>query len=262
MKKPIFAVAAVALIAFSACAPKSNSTLDDVVNDIDPNYYAVSEVSSEVSSEAEVKLDMNEVVKVGFCEKDSYTFDGERIDYSYEYPQLYIPNVNLTKVNDSISNYCNALIGVETKAMNEGRQIEMTKMGYSANAKNNVLSVVIRSEFGDQFTLCKAINISVKTGAELTNNEVILAAGFTSSDGEAKILNAAKDKFTQLYGQSDDYNTPDEITAYERAKAATEVDFDVDMSLFFDQNGSLKAMVRIYEPLTDDSYDYFEVKVA
>ena len=37
MKKPIFAVAAVALIAFSACAPKSNSTLDDVVNDIDPN---------------------------------------------------------------------------------------------------------------------------------------------------------------------------------------------------------------------------------
>lgn len=262
MKKTIFALAAVSLVTLSACTPKSNATLDDVINDIDPNYYAVSEAESEVSSEAEVKLDMNEVVKVEFCEKDTYTYDGQKTDYSYEYPRLNLPNVNLTNVNDSIKNYCNALISVEKKAMDEGRQIEMTKMGYSANAKNNVLSVVIRSEFGEQFSLCKAVNISVKTGAELTNNEVILAAGFTSTDGESKILNAAKDKFTQLYGVSDDYNTPDEITAYERAKAATELDFDVDMSLYFDQNGALKAMVRIYEPLTDDSYDYFEVKVA
>ena len=77
MKKTIFALAAVSLDTPSACTPKSNATLDDVINDIDPNYYAVSEVESEVSSEAEVKLDMNEVVKVEFCEKDTYTYDGQ-----------------------------------------------------------------------------------------------------------------------------------------------------------------------------------------
>ncbi len=262
MKRLSFFMLAVLLLGLASCAPKSNATLKDVINEIDPEYYAVSEVSSEASSEEEIKFDLNDVVKVEFCQKDSYKCDGVTTDYSYEYPQLSLPNINLTKINNSIRNYCSALINVETKAMTEGRQIEMTKMSYSASSKFNVLSVIIKSEFGDQFTLTKAINLSVKTGAELTNNDVILAAGFTSADGEAKILNAAKDKFTQLYGESDDYNTPDEITAFERAKAATEVDFDVDMSVFFDQNGELKAMVRIYQPLTDDSYDYFEVKIS
>lgn len=104
MKKTIFALAAVSLVTLSACTPKSNATLDDVINDIDPNYYAVSEAESEVSSEAEVVLDMNEVVKVEFCEKDTYTYDGQKTDYSYEYPRLNLPNVNLTNVNDSIKN--------------------------------------------------------------------------------------------------------------------------------------------------------------
>ncbi len=245
----------------TACAPKSNTTLDEIVGEINPDLSqsSSSDMSSNVSSN--ITLTKDELVKTEYSKKGTYSLSGTKTDYSYEYPQITVPDRNLSKINSRIRNYCTALINVELESMEQNRKIEMTKMSYSACVKNNVLSVVIRSVFGEQFTLYEAVNINIETGNELEKNDVILAAGFTSADGDSRILQAASDKFLQLYGESADYSTVDEITAYERAKAATEVDYDVDMTLFFDEDGVLKAVVRIYEPLTDDSYDYFEVKV-
>lgn len=260
MKKFIITLlAATMLFTLASCGPKSSASLGDVLSEIN-NISNVSSVSSSDSAEIlSTPLTVAETVKEDFHASGTYTYGGKKINYSYKYPQLTLPNVSLTEINSRIKNYCSALIDVELKAMAKNSRVDLTEMKYTACIKDNVLSLLITSVYGTDYTLYEAININTDTGAELNKENILNAAGMTTTDGMDKIKAAAESKFLQLYGKNTDYST-DEIEAYEKAKKSTLLDFDVDMTLYFNEIGALKAIVRIYEP-TGEDYGYHEVSV-
>ena len=81
----------------------------------------------------------------------------------------------------------------------------------------------------------------------------------TSNDAAEKIKTAAEDKYVQIHGTIADRDVDDTID-YAKGKSATSIDYDVDMTLYFDEDGNLKAIVRIYK-LGGEEYEYHEVMV-
>ncbi|GEM_PF-3891174 len=252
-------IAATMLFSIASCGPKTTASLDDVLSDINNKSDVSSVNSSDSAHVSSTPLTVAETVKEDFRATGTYSFSGKTINYSYKYPQLTLPNVSLTEINTRIKNYCSALIDVELKAMAMNSRVDLTEMKYTACIKDNVLSLLISSVYGSEYTLYEAININTDTGAELNKEDLLNAAGMTTTDGMNKIKAAAESKFLQLYGKDTDY-LPDEIEAYEKAKKSTSVDFDVDMTLYFNEIGALKAIVRVYEP-TGEEYGYHEVSV-
>lgn len=256
---------AAVLSLFVSCGEKSNATLDEVLAEISPEDYASSDLgadgsdlsSSDVSGE--VTVTVKDAVKTEYQKSGSYTYSGTKIAYSYKYPQITLSGVNVSEINDDIKSYCQALIDVELSAMNSGRKIGMTDMNYTACVKGEALSLLISSQFGSEYTLYETVNINITTGSELSKNDILNAAGLTSKDGDAKIKAAAESKFTQVHGTVSDRST-DEMIDYEKAKSATSLDYDSDLQLYFAENGSLKAIVRIYK-LGGNDYEYYEVSV-
>ncbi len=264
MKRFIPLLLAVAvMILCAACAPKSNASLQEVINDL--NTSSADDISSfnTSSDDSPIDITVEDAVVSEYKKVGTYVCGNQKVDYSYEYPKITVKTFDVNQINNKIRQYCEALINTELKAMRNEQFIQMTKMGYTACVKNNVLSVTMRMNFeADQlkYTIYNAFNINLRTGAELDKNEVLNAAGYTSTDGEAKIKAAAQNKFTELYGNEYDYDG-EELEAYNKALESTLVDYDVDMTLFFDGDEILTAVVRVYNPEDENlSYNY-EVKV-
>lgn len=258
-------ISAAILSLFASCGEKSNATLDEVLAEISPEDYASSDLGSDESDSGssdmsdEVTVTVKDAVKTEYEKSGSYTFGGKKTSYSYKYPQITLSGVNVSEINDNIKNYCQALINVELSSMNSGRKLGMTNMNYSACVKGEVLSLLISSQYGSEYTLYETVNINITTGGELSKNDILNAAGLTSKDGDAKVRAAAENKFVQVHGTVSD-RSADETIAYEKAKSATSLDYDSDLQLYFAENGSLKAIVRVYK-LGGDEYEYYEVSV-
>ena len=258
MKKIILlALCLILTIALVSCGSSSNS-LNEVIDELNSaNTSSLVETQSDVSSEITIKAE--DIVKREYEKKGEYTFNEVKTEYSYTYPQITLEQTGIASINERIKNYCEALIDTELNAMKNNKNIGMTKMSYSAYVKDKVLSILIKSEYGYDYTLFDAINLNIETGIELEKNDIYNAAGYTSTDAAAKIKAAAEDKYVQIHGTIADRDVDDTID-YAKGKSATSIDYDVDMTLYFDQSGRLKAIVRIYE-LGGEEYEYYEVTV-
>ena len=258
MKKIILlALCLILTIALVSCGSSSNS-LNEVIDELNSaNTPSLVETQSDVSSKITIKAE--DIVKREYEKNGEYTFNEVKTEYSYTYPQITLEQTGIASINERIKNYCEALIDTELNAMKNNKNIGMTKMSYSAYVKDKVLSILIKSEYGYDYTLFDAINLNIETGIELEKNDLYNAAGYTSTDAAAKIKAAAEDKYVQIHGTIADRDVDDTID-YAKGKSATSIDYDVDMTLYFDQSGRLKAIVRIYE-LGGEEYEYYEVTV-
>ena len=253
----ILGLCLVLIISLVSCNGSSGS-LSEVIDEINStNTPSVDENGSDVSSE--IPITAADIVKREYEKSGEYLFNGTTTSYSYAYPQITLDLAGIASINERIKNYCEALIDTELNAMKSSRKIGMTKMSYSSYVKNQILSILIKSEYGYDFTLYEAINIDISTGIEQEKSEIYNAAGLTSDDAAEKIKQAAEDKYVQIHGTIADRDVDDTI-GYAKGKSATSIDYDVDMTLYFDEDGKLKAIVRIYE-LGGEEYEYHEVTV-
>ena len=259
MKKIILlAILLVMIFTLVSCGNGANNSLDEVMDELNgANVSSVDETTSDTSSE--IILTAADIVKREYEKSGEYLFNGTKTEFNYAYPQIVLDQVGVASINERIKNYCEALIDTELNAMKASRKLGMTKMSYSAYIKGEILSILIKSEYGYDFTLFEAINLNITTGIEQERNDIFNAAGLTSNDAAEKIKAAAEDKYMQIHGTIADRDVDDTI-GYAKGKAATSIDYDVDMTLYFDEDGRLKAIVRIYE-LGGEEYEYHEVTV-
>ncbi len=250
----LWLICAVILFCLVSCG--SSSSLSDVLNEFNSNE---SQSESQNSDDQKDKLTVKDVIKVKYEKSGSYVSGNKKSEYSYKYPEIILSDEAFSEFNEQISNYCQALIDVELDQMNNGEDIGLTVMDYTVCLKGDILSVLIRSQYGFDHTLFETVNVNVKTGEELENDAILNAAGLSSEDGEKKIQTAAENKYIQIHGTVSDRDV-DETVEYGRGKTATLLDYNDDMSLFFGENGGLKAIVRVYE-LGGEKYEYYEVSV-
>lgn len=253
----LLALCLIITVVLISCGSSSNS-LNEVIDELNgANTSSINDVESDISSE--ITITAADIVKREYEKNGEYLFNETKIEFSYTYPQITLNQVGIDSINERIKNYCEALIDTELNAMKNNKNIGMTKMSYSAYLKDKVLSILIKSEYGYDYTLFNALNLNIETGIELEKNDIFNAAGFTSTDATEKIKAAAEDKYVQIHGTIADREVDDTID-YAKGKSATSIDYDVDMTLYFDESGRLKAIVRIYE-LGGEEYEYHEVTV-
>ncbi|MBQ5890784.1 MAG: hypothetical protein IIW73_07530 [Clostridia bacterium] len=246
------------MLTLVSCGNDANNSLDEVMDELNgANASSIDETESDVSSE--ITLTAAEIVKREYEKSGEYLFNGTKTEFNYAYPQIVLDQMGVTSINERIKNYCEALIDTELNAMKSNRKLGMTKMSYSAYLKGEILSILIKSEYGYEFTLFEAINLNILTGIEQEKDDIFNAAGLTTTDAAEKIKTAAEDKYVQIHGTIADRDVDDTID-YAKGKSATSIDYDVDMTLYFDEDGNLKAIVRIYK-LGGEEYEYHEVMV-
>jgi len=233
------------------------SNEDDAAgNDADSNNATADTIKKSDSSQ--------EVVYSSFTKKSDA--------YSYDVPAINIDSADVQAINAAIQAGYRDKINGELANEQQGLSVVMHTAGYEYSINDNVLSLVVHSEYPNDCVYYQAFNVDVYTGASVSNSELLASRNVSTADFLSTLPRLYEAQFVKLYGTKEEWmdgfrNAPSGWTEegieeqgnfYTRQLEATTspANIDSDTPIFVNSENRISVVANIQALAGAGSYYY------
>ena len=186
---------------------------------------------------------------------DAFTYTGkieENITISYKVPKININSEDVAKINSEIESKVTTKAKKAINDINTSDYTALFKVYYNYYTNNNILSILIGVVYDEELKDYITYNIDIKTGKQLSNEDILKVKNMTKKDFEEKLINACKNIFLSKYGTVEKWIS----TQSNKDKKFYQENFDKTISssncnadnqnIYLDKNKNINVAAKIY----------------
>lgn len=186
---------------------------------------------------------------------DALTYTGkieENITISYKVPKININSEDVAKINSEIESKVTTKAKKAINDINTSDYTALFKVYYNYYTNNNILSILIGVVYDEELKDYITYNIDIKTGKQLSNEDILKVKNMTKKDFEEKLINACKNIFLSKYGTVEKWIS----TQSNKDKKFYQENFDKIISssncnadnqnIYLDKNKNINVAAKIY----------------
>lgn len=233
-----------------------------------------SNISEKVENNIDKEISNNQIKKVSKLEENKEivysSYSKYSDEYSYSIPYININSDDANKINKEIEVYYKSLVEEELKNESEGFSVIMVNIKYNSYINDNILSLVVSSEYPNDCVYYKVYNLDIYTGTVVTNSDIINLKNMTESKFLDTLKELYENEFVSAYGSKEKFisnmrNAPagwteDELQEQSKFyedqfnKTTSTDNYSIQTPIFLNENGKLCVIAPIYSMAGADLY--------
>ena len=188
--------------------------------------------------------------------EDRYTLYLDQNEYHI--PVINIDSEDVSRINDEI--YAWLFDDIQSSSdfyEKEGTVYELFHAGYETFVSDDILSLIVNKRFIGPWNEYKVYNISISSGKQLNDEELLSAAGFTQEEYLEQLKKQSELAYWTANYRQQDSSFDNAITSYESEKQKTLEEENLKEGMpYINQDGQLCVLARIYYFMAQNSYGW------
>ncbi len=198
-------------------------------------------------------ISLSDVLSEAFSTEGAYADElGNGYNYSYHVPMLLIDSPDARRINKEMETLLMDCIDQEMENMDMQCSLTVPQCGYSAYLNGDALSIVLFIHSDFEYSEYACYNIDVRTGKELSNEELLSLSGHKYEDFLAIQKAALKRGFESLYGSDDGGSLYNDMLSL----TLSEDNITLDCPVYLGSDCELRLIGKIYSFAGADYYFY------
>jgi hypothetical protein len=185
-----------------------------------------------------------------YAKEGEYTESKSSSPYTYAY---HVPSINLksddaAKINAELNALCMPYINDALDCIKSGVSISTFNIDYHYYENYGTLSLLVRiSRYGDRF---KVYVIDTSSGKKISNTELLAKRSISEEKFLSSVKEFATAEFKQQYA-----GEPGTALDTERYNKTVDINnINTDTPMYFDSDGTLCVIAKIYSPAGAEYY--------